>query len=887
MNRAVACIAVLLLFPMALWAQEVEEKKVIIFPFKIKAPDTADSFSNAVAGVLGTELSREGDVQILGGDRLIGAVKGRRVDPARLKRIADRVGAQIVAWGTINKLPDGLSLEVRVMNTQRGGKPRLFTTTGKDMEELVAGMKNLAADIGGVVLNRPKIGKIKIEGNRRIRDEVILNKLEMKSGMQFRRSAIGDEIRRIYGLKYFDDVKIQAEKTPDGEVDLHIELKERPSIKEREITGNSIFSTDEILDRLETKSYEVVNVEDIRNDINKIKAMYEGEGYYEPKIEYEIKELSSTEANLIFKIDEGQKSYLTEIVFDGRKSLPESDLKKIMDVKEKSWFWFVDDSGTFTRKKLEENRMRLLQFYLDHGFVTVQVGAPKLDIKDGRVTVTYPIREGDRFQVRKVDIAGDLIVPEEKMKEMLKTKPKTWVKRSLIAEDIQALQRLYNDMGYAYVDVAPRQKGNDEYDFLDITYDINKGDRVSIERVDIAGNDRTRDKVIRRSIAINEGDLYNATKFENTKKSLESMDYFEAVKIKTSPGSRPDLMNVSVEVMEKKTGSLSAGLGYSSQDGAMGNVDLKERNLFGLGIVANAKANLSGRKNNYEGSITYPWLFDYPVTGSVRGYRAIQKEARYLREGDGFSVHLGYPLYGFWSMSTGIGRDSSKLTQFEKAFALSVVNYYKRYNTTAQRYLNIAENSLSVSFGRDTRIGTTIPRGGSKISIGSRISGFGGDVSFSRYFTEAIYYYPLFWRAIFKVRANGSILQESGKDPIPFDRRITLGGIQSIRGYRNGEIGPQDQFGNIIGGDRSVFTNVECLFPLVDRMNLNGVAFFDVGNSWNVEDGPFAEDVKAGAGVGVRWLSPMGPLRIEYGWKINPRKGEEPGAFAFAMGQLF
>ncbi len=887
MTKAIAIIMIVLLIPAAPWAQEKEQKKVLIFPFKMKIGDSADTYSNEMAAALGAELSREGDVNILGGSQFVEAVQQRRIDPARLERIAARIGAEIVAWGTVTKLEDGYSLEVWVLDPKRSGRPRLFTTTGKDIEELVAGMKEVAVDIGGAVLDRPKIGKINITGNRRVQTDTILNKLEMKPGTQFRKSAIGGDIRRVYDLGYFDDVQIRAEKTPSGEVDLNIEVKERPSIKDIEISGNTVFTTDEILDRLLTKRLNVASVEKIRDDIEKIKKMYEKEGYYEPKIEYEIKELSRNEANLIFKINEGVKSYLTKIVFEGRKSIPESDLKKIMNVKEKSWLWLFDESGTFTSEKLEEDRMRLIAYYLDHGFVKVQVGAPQMDIKDGRVTVTYPIREGDRFQVRKVDVTGDLIVPEEKLKEELKTKPRTWVKRSLIAEDIKTLQKLYSNMGYAYVDVAPRQKGNEEHNFLDISYHITKGERVSVERVDIVGNDRTRDKVIRRSLSINEGDLYNADKFEASKKNLQSMDYFEGVQIKTAPGSRPDLMNVTVQVAEKKTGSLAAGLGYSSQDGAMGNVDLKERNLLGMGIVANLKANLSGRKNNYEGSITYPWLFDYPITGSARGYRAIQKETHYVREGDGFSVHLGYPLYGFWSMDTGIGRDSSKVSQFEKVYALSVVNYYKRYNTTARRFLNIAENSVSIGFGRDTRIGHVIPRGGSKISIGSRISGFGGDVSMQRYFTEATYYQPLFWKAIFKVRANGSLLQEFGKDPIPFDRRIILGGIQSIRGYRQGEIGPRDKFGNIIGGDRALYANAECLFPLVEQMNLNGVVFFDAGNSWNVEDSPFLEEVRAGAGFGVRWMSPMGPIRLEYGWKLNPRKGETAGEFAFAMGQLF
>ncbi|MBM3300927.1 MAG: BamA/TamA family outer membrane protein, partial [Deltaproteobacteria bacterium] len=391
----------------------------------------------------------------------------------------------------------------------------------------------------------------------------------------------------------------------------------------------------------------------------------------------------------------------------------------------------------------------------------------------------------------------------------------------------------------------------------------------------------------RRSIAVAEGELYNADQMEETKKNLESMDYFDAVRLKSSPGSRPDLMNVTVEVAEKKTGSLSAGIGYSSQDGAMGNVDLKERNLFGMGIVANAKASLSGRRNNYDGTLTYPWLLDYPVTLSVGGHKDVQKETYYLKEGDGFSANLSYPLYGAWSMTSGIGRDSSKLTQFEKVFALSVVDYYRRYNTSAQKYMNIAENYVSLGIGRDTRIGTVIPRGGTKISIGTRLSGFGGDVAMSRYFTEAIYYYPIYWKAIVKLRAHGTILAESGKEPIPFDRRIVLGGIQTIRGYQQGEIGPQDRFGNIIGGDRALFGNVECLFPLVETMNLNGVVFFDAGNAWNAVKAPMVEEVKAGYGVGVRWMSPMGPIRLEYGWKISPRRGEEKGAWAFAMGQLF
>jgi outer membrane protein insertion porin family len=869
-------------------SQAKKVDKILIFPFKMVTKGIkGQDFSNELAGALAAELTRDGDIEVISGMPFISAVQEKKVDPQRIIRISEKAGAQAAIWGTVSQLEDGLSVEVYVVRAEAGAKPRFFSATGRDFHDLTTKMKEISNEIGGTVINRPKVGEIKIEGNKRIQREAILNKMEMKTGSPFAKSRLSDDIREIYSMGYFDDVQIKAEESPKGEMDLYVTVKERPSIKTINIEGNKVFTKDEILDALTTKSFTVESVQKIRDDVAKIKQMYEKEGYYQPKIDYEIKELSPNEASLTFKIDEGSKSYLTDIDLEGRSKLPEKDVKKIMNIKEKSWFWFLDESGSFTREKLEENRMRIIAYYLENGFINVQVGAPKIEIKDGRVKVTYPIREGNRFQIRKVEVDGDLVIPADQLKDMLQCKPHTWFKRSSLADDIKTITKLYNNLGYAYADVEPLQKINEKHDFIDLTFKITKGEKITIERVDIVGNDRTRDKIIRRAVMIAEGDVYNADNFEATKNNLEGMDFFEAVKLKTSPGSRPDTMNVTVEVIEKKTGSLAAGLGYSSQDGAMGNIDLKERNLFGMGIVANAKANLSARRSNYEGSLTYPWILDYPVTGSIKGYQAVQGEQNYVRDSNGGSLYLSYPLYGLWSMSTGFSRDSSKLSGFQGMFAQSIVAYYASYHANAAKYLNISENSLSFNIGRDTRNNSVIPTAGTKLTIGARLSGFGGDVAFSSYYTEGIYYKSLFWRTVLKFRANASMLMESGNDPIPFDRRILLGGIQSIRGYKAGEIGPRDRYGNIMGGDRAMFSNIECLFPLVERLKLNGVTFFDIGNAWNVFNSPFMTDVKAGVGVGIRWVSPMGPLRIEYGWKINPQKGEDPGAFAFAMGQLF
>ena len=340
MRKIPALIAALMLIPMLALGQEPKFKKIMIFPFKAVTKGVGEMFGNELAGALGAELAREGDVEIVSGKPFEAIVQERTVDSARVSRVADRVDCQAALWGSVSKLDEGYSLEVSVVQKDQPQKPRRFSADGKDVEGLVARMKEMALEIGSAVLNRPKIHEIKIEGNKRIQKDAILNKLDVKPGSPFRRSAISDEIREIYGMGYFDDVQIRAEDVSQGEVDLHITLKERPSIKTVDIEGNKVFSKDEIVDTLTTKSFTVASIEKIRDDIAKIKKMYEKDGYYQPKIDYEIKELSPSEAKLVFKIDEGQKSYLTDLVLEGRKSLPESDLKKIMTVKEKGWFWF-------------------------------------------------------------------------------------------------------------------------------------------------------------------------------------------------------------------------------------------------------------------------------------------------------------------------------------------------------------------------------------------------------------------------------------------------------------------------------------------------------------------------------------------------------------------
>ena len=889
MKKILLIACTILILPLHSPAQTDKSKAVLVLPFVKLENGKSTGYNDFLSNFIGRELERTSDYKHRFLPNFFKQIGKRNLPAAHLARLAKRQGYQGVIWGSLDKSDKGYTLKVRFVTNDPRKKEKRYTITAENSDQMIKGLQNTVRQIGSGESINPKIGKITITGNKKIGRDAILNKINVKPGVPFNEAVISEDIRDIYSMGYFDDIRVRADKGSNGDVNLEIVLKERPHLQSIEIKGNSLYTQDQILDRLHTRPYKVANTEWIAQDIEQIKRMYEKEGYFQPKIEYEIKELSRNESKLVLKIDEGRKSYLTELEFDGAKKISPKELRKAMKVllKEKSWFWFLDQTGQFTREQMEQGRQLLMQHYMDKGFISVQVGAPRMKIDGKKIKITYPIREGDRYQIRSVDVTGDLKMEKDKLLARLKTKPQKWFKRSNIAEDLKALTKLYNDLGYANVDVQPLQKVNQKEKSLSMTYHIVKGKPVTVARVSIQGNERTRDKVIRRHLGISDGDLYNASAIEGSKKNLESMGFFETVKVKTELQPGLETMDVIVDVDEKKTGQLSAGLGLSSQEGAMANVSLQEKNLMGLGISANLKADISGRRNTYEGSLSYPWLFDIPLTTSVRAYNTVTQESYYVRKSDGFSLSGAYPIFGRWQASVGFSRDGNKLSGFRPFYGRSVQEYYAKYGVTASNYVNTSENAVSMVLSRDVRSGGVIPTNGTKLIIGSRLSGLGADVYYQRYYGEAAYYRPLFWKALMKVQTNVSLLAEWEDQPIPFDKRILLGGPNTIRGYQYGQIGPIDRYGAIIGGDRALYATAECLFPIVESLNLNGVFFFDVGNAWNAEETPFPEEVKAGGGLGLRWLSPMGPIRIEYGWKVAPQKGETPGEFSFSMGRLF
>jgi outer membrane protein insertion porin family len=292
MKRLLGFATILLLIPVLVDAAPPKLKKMIIFPFRVQDQAVPQGYAGELASLLGAELGREGDVELIPGAAFGSVAQDKKVDPARMARIANRADCDLVVWGTVSRLDDGLALEISIVGKDEREKPRLFSANGKDRDELTQRLKDLALDIGTVVLKRPVIEEIKIEGNKRIQKDAILNKLSFRTGRPFVKSAVAREIRDLYSMDYFDDVQIRAEETPRGAVDIHVVLKERPSIKTIEITGNKVFSTSEILDAITTKSYAVASLEKIRDDITKLRKMYEKDGYYQPKIEYEIQEIS-------------------------------------------------------------------------------------------------------------------------------------------------------------------------------------------------------------------------------------------------------------------------------------------------------------------------------------------------------------------------------------------------------------------------------------------------------------------------------------------------------------------------------------------------------------------------------------------------------------------
>ncbi|MBU0991811.1 MAG: outer membrane protein assembly factor BamA [Proteobacteria bacterium] len=861
-----------------------EHRKVTVLPFNVFAKESISYLQTEIPGMLLKNLKQDGAEIVETRMATDEAWEIMIQNPDLVRQFGRTKGVDAVIWGSLTYIGKRISLDVNLVSTLSDERVQTFYDDGDGMENLLPVVSKISRQIGTVLFQRKKIVSIHVEGNERIEDDAILRVISSKPGDVFVRGTLSEDLKAIYKMGYFDDIRIDSKTEADGEV-VTISVQEKPTIREIIIKGaNKAYNTDEIKEALTISAGSIMNVFAIKNNITRIKELYAEKNYHHAEVAYEARPRGKGQIDLEFIIKEGQKIRIKSIVFEGNSAYSDKELKKLMKTKQKGFFSWLTSSGDLKPEDINQDVERLNANYQINGYIQARVGEPQIEYKDDFIYVTIKVDEGPQFKVGTVDFKGDLLIPSEGLLGLTKITKETYCNRKTLHEDQIALTDYYSDNGYANAEIYPRFEKNLEERKVDITFEIAKGKQVYFEKIIINGNTRTRDKVIRRELGVYEQELYSGKRLKRGIRNLYRLDFFEDVKVDTVKGSADDQMILKVDVSEKPTGTFSFGAGYSSQEHMFGTVSVSQRNFLGRSQTLNLKAEFGGTSSRYTFSFTEPWLFDIPLSAGFDLYNWKKDYDYYEKDSIGGGLRFGYPVYDYTRAYLSYSYERSKI----KDVAEGLTTEAEGVDRTS---------SITATLRYDSRDKMFNPTEGSEHSISVEYAGefLGGDIAFTKYTGESGWYYPLLWKFIGFAHGKIGFVREGTDGRLPDYEKFYLGWMNSVRGFgwRDLHATEEIQIGNDmreieVGGDKFLQFNVELLYPLFQEAGLVALAFVDTGNVFGTDEEIDIMGLRSSFGYGIRWYSPIGPIRLEWGKIIAPRDGEKKnGSWEFTMGTAF
>jgi outer membrane protein insertion porin family len=734
--------------------------------------------------------------------------------------------------------------------------------------------------------------RIEVMGNRRVETDLIKINISSKVGEPLSNESVRKDIKNLYKLGFFEDVSVEVERTPEGLVVVY-NVKEKPVVVDVRIKGNKKVNNKDLTKVIEVQEGKIIELEKVKMSAEAIKKLYLDKGFVAVEVNYDIEPKGEDTVGVTFDIKEGKKAYVKEVRFIGNKTFSEKKIMSVLAIKPKWFLTFITGRGLYKQEELERDEERIRSLYLDNGYIDAKVSKPEIqyDKKKEGFVVTYRIEEGSQYKVGDIKLEGDLIEPKEELIKQFALKTGKPFSRSVLAGDISKLTTFYGDRGYAFANVSPDFKIDKEKLTVNISYNIEKGKEVHIRKIDIAGNTRTRDKVIRREIPIQEQQLYNATKVQQIKPRVFRLGYFEEnVEVTTDrvPGTE-DQLDLNVKLKEKPTGFFSVAGGFSSIETFIFAAQIQESNLFGFGKTLSVSAQIGGVTRLATADYQDPHFVGTDFTFEVLGFDTRRNFQDFSRSAYGGSVSFGRHI---------ISNLSGRLVYTYQHVTVG--------NVSGDATLLISEgaqNISSVGFGLvwDSRNNYLDPTSGniSRANVEEAGGPFGGTLDFTRFLASTRFYFPFWFNTVFSVAAQYGLisLRNTGNDLV-VSERFFLGGPDDLRGFSFRQVGPivPTDNGNfvVIGGTQEVVGTAEYIFPLLPQVGFKGVVFFDIGNVFN-DNQKFTlnpNDLLKDVGFGIRWLSPMGPLRLELGFPIggtppegNPQR--KSYQIQFTIGTLF
>lgn len=760
----------------------------------------------------------------------------------------------------------------------------------------------------------PKIVKIVIKGNKKIESDAVLAKLANKQGQAFTSERVRQDLDQLFKTGFFYDVKVDREVV-EGGVQLTYELVEKPSITEISVVGNNEIEADEINTAAGIKAYEVLNMGKIRDAVEKVQKLYEDKGYFlarvTPKVEPAGKDGRGDDAvKLVFEVQENDKVKVKRITILGNKQISDGKIKGLLQTQEGGFFSFVSSSGSYKQDAFDRDVQIVNYLYFNEGYVQAKVDRPQVYVTPDKkgIYITIRVEEGDRFKVGSVSFAGDLLFPRSELEEATEIDGKEWYEHETLLKDIRTVQAKYGDLGYAYANIIPRTRIREKDKEVDLTFEIDKGNKVYFGRINVVGNSKTRDKVVRRELMIREGELYNETRKRESMDNVKRLGYFDEVNFNSStPNENQDLMNLDIVVKERNTGSIQVGAGYSTYSQFIFNGQVNQANLMGRGQRLGVSIDLSSNQSLFNLNFTEPYFLD---TDWSVGFDAYQSKRgvpdNYEETKKGGAIRVGYPITRFLRTFLRYKLEENEIN-LEKEGDPDLFPVPTAADPNPQGNPNGLTSSGTLTLEYDKRNDRYSPTKGIYASSSLEYAGLGGDHSFTKGVFTGRLYEKLFWDIVFRNNLTYGFINsnEPNRNP-PYNELFSLGGANSLRGYQWFSIAKR-RFSNKtfnelraslgddkarlkamrpFGGTQQLFYQAEFEFPLISEAGIKGVVFYDIGNA---DDVLAASEFRSDVGFGFRWFSPIGPLRFEWGFPLERKTEYEERAveFNFAIGSPF
>lgn len=780
--------------------------------------------------------------------------------------------------------------------------------------------------------------RIDVVGSRRITKDDVLAYLRTRVGESIKSGQIASDVRALWDSGFFDDVRVEASIKDDG-VDLRFVVHERSMIKGITFKGNDEIDNDKLKEMLELKDGSVMSVPAAQRCLKKIRDAYAEKGYYLAQASYTSEALTDDEVSIAFQIVENAQVTVRRIHFIGNAAIPSSELRGSMLTAQKSFLGF-GSGAAFRQDMFEHDAMMITALYYDRGYLGVQVATPRAELTPDRegVELTVSVEEGARYKVRQLklyetDDKGQDIEPlggRKALRSLLRTSSGDYFNRANLLKDLQGIRSKYRDTGYANVEAEPQTQVDASTNEVDVFIPIRRHDLVRIGRIEVRGNGKTRDKVIRRELELEEGRPFSEAALDVSKRRVQALGYFDRVDISTEAGRDKSVVDIVLDVGERSTGTFQVGAGFSSLESFIATAQIQQANLLGNGQSLSVQAQLSSLRQLVNIRLFEPYFLDSTWSLSTELYDQIFVFPNFSRRSTGGSVTLGQAIVQPW-LRVGV----TGTLQWDAISQPSSSGFLgSPYGTTASLPLANLFNagrtvSLRPAITYDTRDNRLFPTNGAYAQLSSELASgmFGSELLFLRHRWTGRLYYNLGGASgqpgsgfVLKANSEVGLITSPSTQGVPVFNRFYLGGILDVRGYRLRTLGARLPLssaldpnsasyttGANIGGNLQAYTNFEFEFPILDKVGIRGVTFFDMGNSWNTEGQyckttpapQFAKEInpcfdassllapRMSAGFGVRWFSPLGPLRFEWGYPLTRMPWEESYVFEFTIGNFF